>query len=162
MAQLFEVTYNGCRCQLSRLNPTVLSALFRLEKTTIILIDADDTVFLWDDERFDKIEMAKQPLMVEGSAAVHLPPPGNCYSIRQKALTQTKQLAVQRVLRSDNGKPGIPVQLVHIAITREEAKVPKINEKLQAIAGFKELLLCNVQGVPFSDDEATQSRIFYA
>uniref|UniRef100_A0A914XA66 RING-type domain-containing protein n=1 Tax=Plectus sambesii TaxID=2011161 RepID=A0A914XA66_9BILA len=199
MAQLFEVTYNGCRRQLSRLNPTVLGALYRLEKTTIILIDADDTVFLWDEESFDKIETAKQPLTVEGvplpspssssdapgssffspsqasfrapmpppfsvpgSTAVRHPPPGNRFGSRQKTPTpQTKQLAVQRAPRSDNGKPGIPVQLVHIAITREEANVPKINEKLQAIVGFKDLVLCNVQGVPLSDDEATQKAEYW-
>uniref|UniRef100_A0A914VJR0 RING-type domain-containing protein n=1 Tax=Plectus sambesii TaxID=2011161 RepID=A0A914VJR0_9BILA len=193
----YHVQGNGIDRLVSILHPNTLSIMFRLDKTSILLVDTDNLVFLWNEElqKFDGIEAAKQPLTIEGlplsvappqlaestqapfssssrvsfrapapppftvpgAAVVRNPPPANRFTYRpSQSQPETKTLIVHRASRLENGRPGAPLEMMHVILTREEANVRSINEKLQALPGFSNLVICNSRGVPFCDDTTTQ------
>uniref|UniRef100_A0A914W8K0 RING-type domain-containing protein n=1 Tax=Plectus sambesii TaxID=2011161 RepID=A0A914W8K0_9BILA len=180
----YRVVGNGIERIVSRLHPNALSVMFRMERESIILIDAANLVCLWceDKQQFEDLDLAVQPLTIEGIPLLsspsmmpfapvvprpnfrppvpppfeipgvvqnRVPPPGNRFASQSVPPASTKTLIVQRAARKRNRRPGRPLEMVHIKFTKEEASVPKLNEKLGLLPGFAGLILCNARGLPF-------------
>lgn len=73
---------------------------------------------------------------------------------------KTKTFMVQRAERQKNGRPSRSLELAHITMTEDEANVRTMNNKLRALPGFSNLVLCNIRGIAIPDDSTTQRKSF--
>uniref|UniRef100_A0A914VIC2 RING-type domain-containing protein n=1 Tax=Plectus sambesii TaxID=2011161 RepID=A0A914VIC2_9BILA len=100
-----------------------------------------------------------------------VPPPGPPVGRRPRPPTPIvvpaqplkKTLRVMCTTRLMNGKPNkVASEMVHVEIDEEDCSVSRINTSIQSKKeAFADLVLCNVHGIPYPDDDTTNKPDFW-